>query len=60
MGVVRRTTIRELLCLKEIVSGSVEVERSPDMREVSSSISCRVKGTTLKFEVLVLCLALCT
>ncbi len=34
------------------------VERSPDIREVGGSIPSRVKQKTLKFEVLLLCLAL--
>ncbi len=34
------------------------VERSPGMREVGGSIPGRVKQKTLKFEVLLLCLAL--
>ncbi len=38
--------------------GSVVVERSPGMREVGGSIPGRVKQKTLKFEVLLLCLAL--
>ncbi len=37
---------------------SVVVERSPGMREVGGSIPCRIKQQTLKFEVLLLCLAL--
>ncbi len=37
--------------------GSVVVERSPGMREVGGSIPGRVKQKTLKFEVLLLCLA---
>ncbi len=40
--------------------GSVVVERSPGMREVGGSIPGRVKQKTLKFEVLLLCLALST
>ncbi len=40
--------------------GSVVVEGSPGMREVGGSISGRVKQKTLKFEVLLLCLALST
>ncbi len=40
--------------------GSVAVERSPGMREVGGSIPGRVKQKTLKFEVLLLCLALST
>ncbi len=40
--------------------GSVVVERSPGMREVGGSIPGRVKHKTLKFEVLLLCLALST
>ncbi len=36
------------------------VERLPDMREVGGSIPGRVKKKTLKFEVLLLCLALST
>ncbi len=40
--------------------GSVVVERSPGMREVGGSIPGRVKQKTLKFEVLLLCLALRT
>ncbi len=40
--------------------GSVVVERSPGMREVGGSIPDRVKQKTLKFEVLLLCLALST
>ncbi len=40
--------------------GSVVVERSPGMREVGGSILGRVKQKTLKFEVLLLCLALST
>ncbi len=38
--------------------GSVVVERSPGMREVGGSIPGRVKQKKLKFEVLLLCLAL--
>ncbi len=34
------------------------VERSPGMREVGGSIPGRIKPKTLKFEVLLLCLAL--
>ncbi len=41
-------------------SASVVVERSPGMREVGGSIPGRVKQKTLKFEVLLLCLALST
>ncbi len=37
--------------------GSVVVERSPGMWEVGGSIPGRVKQKTLKFEVLLLCLA---
>ncbi len=40
--------------------GSVVVERSPGMREVGGSILGRVKQKTLKFEVVLLCLALST
>ncbi len=40
--------------------GSVVVERSPGMREVGGSIPGRLKQKTLKFEVLLLCLALST
>ncbi len=40
--------------------GSVVVERSPGMRKVCGSIPGRVKQKTLKFEVLLLCLALST
>ena len=40
--------------------GSVVVECSPGMREVGSSIPGRVKQNILKFEVLLLCLALST
>ncbi len=40
--------------------GSTVVERSPGMREVGGSIPGRVKQKTLKFEVLLLCLALTT
>ncbi len=40
--------------------GSVVVERSPGMRDVGCSIPGRVKQKTLKFEVLLLCLALST
>ncbi len=40
--------------------GSVVVERSPGMREVGGSIPDRVKQKTLKFEVLLLYLALST
>ncbi len=40
--------------------GSVVAERSPGMREVGGSIPGRVKQKTLKFEVLLLCLALST
>ncbi len=40
--------------------GSVVVERSPGMREVGGSILSRVKQKTLKFEFLLLCLALST
>ena len=40
--------------------GSVVVERSPGMREVGGSIPSRVKQKTLKFEVLLLWLALST
>ncbi len=40
--------------------GSVVVERSPGMREVGGSIPGRVKQKMLKFEVLLLCLALST
>ncbi len=40
--------------------GSVVVERSPGMREVGGSIPGRVKKKTLKFEVLLLRLALST
>ncbi len=40
--------------------GSVVVERSPGMREVGGSIPGRIKQKTLKFEVLLLCLALST
>ncbi len=40
--------------------GSIVVERSPGMREVGGSIPGRVKRKTLKFEVLLLCLALST
>ncbi len=40
--------------------GSVVVERSPGMREVGGSIPGHVKQKTLKFEVLLLCLALST
>ncbi len=40
--------------------GSVVVERSPGMREVGGSIPGRAKQTKLKFEVLLLCLALST
>ncbi len=39
-------------------AGYVMVERSPAMREVGGSILGRVKQKTLKFEVLLLCLAL--
>ncbi len=39
---------------------SVVVERSPGMREVGGSIPGRVKQKTLKFPVLMLCLALRT
>ncbi len=38
--------------------GSVVVERSPGMREVGGSIPGHVKQKTLKFEVLLLSLAL--
>ncbi len=38
--------------------GTVVVERSPGMREVGGSIPGRVKQKTLKFDVLLLCLAL--
>ncbi len=38
--------------------GSVVVGRSPGMREVGGSVPGRVKQKTLKFEVLLLCLAL--
>ncbi len=38
--------------------GSVVAECSPGMREVGGSIPSRVKQKTLKFEVLLLCLAL--
>ncbi len=38
--------------------GSVVVERSPGMREVGDSNPGRVKQKTLKFDVLLLCLAL--
>ncbi len=40
--------------------GSVVVERSPGMREVGGSIPGRFKQKPLKFEVLLLCLALST
>ncbi len=40
--------------------GSVVVERSPGMREVGGLIPGCVKQKTLKFEVLLLCLALST
>ncbi len=40
--------------------GSVVVERSPGMREVGGLIPGRVKQKTLKFEVLLFCLALST
>ena len=40
--------------------GSVVVERSSGMREVGGLIPGRVKQKTLKFEVLLLCLALST
>ncbi len=40
--------------------GSVVVERPPGMREVGGSIPGRVKQKTLKFAVLLLCLALST
>ncbi len=40
--------------------GSVVVERSPGIREVGGSIPGRVKQKTLKFEVLLLWLALST
>ncbi len=40
--------------------GSVVGERSPGMREVGGLISGRIKQKTLKFEVLLLCLALST
>ncbi len=40
--------------------GSVVVEHSPGMREVGGSIPGRVKQKTLKFEVLLLSLALST
>ncbi len=40
--------------------GSVVVERSPGMRKVGGSIPGRIKHKTLKFEVLLLCLALST
>ncbi len=40
--------------------GSVVVEHSPGMREVGGSIPGHVKQKTLKFEVLLLCLALST
>ncbi len=40
--------------------GSVVVERSPGMREVGGSIPGRIKQKTLKFEVLLLCLAFTT
>ncbi len=40
--------------------GSVVVEHSPGMREVGGSIPGRIKQKTLKFEVLLLCLALST
>ncbi len=36
------------------------VERSPGMWEVGGSIAGRIKQKTLKFEVLLLCLALST
>ncbi len=38
--------------------GSVVVKHLPSMREVGGSILGRVKQKTLKFEVLLLCLAL--
>ncbi len=40
--------------------GSVVVEHSPGMQEVGGLIPGRVKQKTLKFEVLLLCLALST
>ncbi len=40
--------------------GSIVVERSPGMREVGGSIPGHVKQKTLKFEVLLLCLAFST
>ncbi len=43
---------------KLLRSGSVVVERSPGMQEVGGSIPGRVKQKTLKFEVLLHCLAL--
>ncbi len=44
----------------QLRSGSVVVERSPGMWEVGGSIPGHVKQKTLKFEVLLLCLALST
>ncbi len=41
-------------------TGSVVVERSPGMREVGGSTPGCVKQKTLKFEVVLLCLALST
>ncbi len=41
-------------------SGSVVVEGSPGMREVGGSIPDHAKQKTLKFEVLLVCLALST
>ncbi len=47
-------------CLLPPWPGSVVVERSPGMREVGGSIPGGVKQKTLKFEVLLLYLALST
>ncbi len=49
-----------LLQLLKPQPGSVVVERLPGMREVGGSLPNRVKQKTLKFEVLLLCLALST
>ncbi len=44
--------------MKLLRPGSVVVEHSPRMREVGGSIPSHIKQTTLKLEVLLLCLAL--
>ncbi len=57
---VNENEIKKISIFKRPRPGSVVVERSPGMWEVGGSIPDRVKQKTLKFEVLLLCLALST